>query len=387
MRFYVGIWQNYTENNTYFLGAFDVTDSLVFDTQLHGGYYSASFTIPARGNLATILYRAMLGGHVVIFDQYATRVWEGSITNTATSSTGIDITAAGYYEKTTHIFFDMIYTTSPTTVSTILKDAVDLVDEIADKHAFISSSDYNVMSTDPDTAAVIPMDYTDKKVSEAIESVMKFAYKEDDIRPIYFAVWNHQTPFLIPEPLPTSYPDWHVSYHSVNGGRQGITLSLDEVFNRVYATYDNQGEGPSKTLPYENTISQNRYGIREGIVQNGGSVEGLSVANDLAQLALNAYQYPRQVYSMEINGFVRHGSGFISEPHRIKSGQMILLMDSDVMAANLGSLYGQAAQGFSGFVLSTSYDASTHTMRVEFGSSDLSFETYMTRLGLSGGLK
>jgi hypothetical protein len=385
MRFYAGIWQQYTEVNTYFLGGFDVTESLSYETQLHGGYFTCSFVIPARAG--STIYRVILGGHVVIFDQYGNRVWEGSIIDTSIEESGVSVSASGYYEKASHVFSDMIYVTSPTTVSDILIDAVDMVPEIQDVFAFIGSSDYNVMSTDPDTADIIPQDFTDKKVSEVIESVMKYAYKESDIRPIYFAVWNHRIPFLIPEPLPTFYPDWQVSVKSISGGREGVTISLSEVYNKVFAVYDNQGEGPSKTVPVENTFSQARYGVREGLVQNGGSVEGLAIANDLAAMALSTYQYPKQIYTMEIEGYVRHGSGFYSEPHRIKAGQQILVLDSDSMLVNTGTLAGQAAHGFSGFILSTSYNSESHSMSVSFGSSDTRFDTYMTRLGLSGGLQ
>jgi hypothetical protein len=387
MRIYATIYKKYTEDVTGYLGTVDVTDSVSFGTQLHGGFSDCSFTVGGQKDLSFFRYRLYLASHVVLFDEYGRRVYEGFINKSSVSEKGVEVECLGYYAKADTVTFDMIYDVNPYTIYEITHDCISDIPEWRHVFANVGQANYNMVRTDPLSGDVIAIDFTDKKVREAIESLMGYGYREDDIRPIYFAIWEGRIPYLFPEPKPAKFPDWMVSIHSVSGGVAGISISLDTVFNRVFGVYDDQGEGPSKTLPAEDYLSQQRYGIREGTVQNGGTPEGLALANDLRDMALERYKYPRQVFTMEISGYIKSSAGFYDLPYRIRAGQQVLITDLDAMTVHAGTLAGQVAHGISGFVLRTDYDSSNHNLKIDFGASDVSFDILMSRLGLSGGLK
>lgn len=556
MKLFAWVWASYSESGTRFLENLDVSDSVSFGTQLHGGYSKCSFEVAGHKDTSAQRYRRFLNAHVAITDFLGRRVWEGFVRTTSLGDKGLKVDAIGYYAKASNLFFDNIYVaveattnlvynptfevnitdgwslingtverdtgdakygsacakllppttgdpqrygvyigasaltsyavslylknvsyagavsimieeiaSGPTIINTtehtltlstdwvrqavefetvanviafnmwvkaeahpdagyfrvdavqveqkgyvtpycdgslgalyswsgtahnspssrqawsasvydVVKDCIDMIPEWNKSYALVSRSDYWVGTRD----------YTDKKVKDAIEDVMKFGYDENDLRPIYFALFNDRIPTLFAEPQPTNYPDWLISSSSIVGGMAGITLSMDDVANRVYSVYDSTDAGTSKTLPSEDMLSQSRYGIIEGLVNNGNNPEGLALAEDLRDMALAKYKYPRQVYEFEITGFVQHQSGFYEYPYRIRAGQQILVIDSDYVTATASSMQGQAAHGLNGFVMATEYDAAAHSLRLTVGSLDASFEILMSRLGLSGGL-
>lgn len=376
MKLYASIWKDYTEDSLWFIGSFDVTRTLSFGTQLHGGFANASFSVPGARDRSFDLYRRTLGAHVVIFDMYGRRIYEGSVSNSALAAEGVTFDLVGYYSRASRKLDDRIYVDANTTVYDIIRDSVEYITDWNQKFAFVSDADYIVGA----------QDYTDKKVSEAIESVLKYGYQEADLRPVYFALWENRMGYLFPEPTPSTYPDWMISVANV-ADSTGLSMSLDQVYNKVYAVYDDQGQGVSKTTAAEDKLSQGRFGVIEGVVQNGGSPEGLALATDLRDMALERYKYPRQVLNLTARGFIRRGSGGYEYPYMVRAGDFILFTDLDMVTAQAGDLKGQAAQGISGFVLSTNYSADDNSVQIDFGSSDIKLETLMSRLGLSGGLR
>jgi len=560
MHIYAGIWVDYDEDRL--IETLDLTGIAQFGTQLHGGFAECSFPVNGPKDRSFYRYRMYLAAHLVLFDQLGRRIYEGFITDTSMTETGMEVKAGGYYLKSANIFFDNIYvavepttnlivnpsfevnvtdgwsfaagtggarardttdkkfgtasakltqastgtsldfydeiTVTPTTdytfsiwvkdisvtgtptmeieecdsggttlknsiknlsglstsswvafelsvvtvantvtirvhikipnatnngsifvdgaqfeqkayssgycdgslgalyhwtgtannstsfrdsysatVYDVIKDCVNMIPEWRPLTVFISDATFSVGN----------QDFTDKKVKDAIEAVMKFGYREDDLRPIYFAIWTQRRPYLIVEPVPdASYPDWFISVNSIRGGRAGISMSVDTIFNKIYAVYDNQNAGPSKTLPAEDYISEQRYGVREGLVNNGSNPEGIVLAQDLRDMALERYKYPRQIFTAEVSGLIRHQAGFYDYPYSIRAGQRVLIYDLDTITAHDGTMKGQAAHGLSGFVLKTRYDASRNVTQIDFGSPDISFDTIMARLGLSGGL-
>lgn len=264
------------------------------------------------------------------------------------------------------------------TVGDIIADCIDLMGSNGlwrGLKVFVTNAD----------AVVGSQDFTDKKVKDAIEVALKFGYSEDSLRPAYFAIWDNKVPHLFPEPSFDQFPDWFVS-KTMSSASESVSNSLDSVYNRVYAAYDNQNEGPSKTLPANDAISQFRYGIREGLVQNGSNPEGLAMAEALRDMALDRYKSPRQIYSLNVSGVVQHGSGHLDYPYKIRAGDTILITDADLLTALGGELVGQIKDGLLGFVVSTNYSASTNSVEIQLGTNDQSFEMAMGRLGLSGGL-
>lgn len=262
------------------------------------------------------------------------------------------------------------------TVGDVVSDCVDMMDYTwASIKVFLSDAD----------ALVDTQDFTDKKVKDAIETVVKFGYSESDLRPVYFAIWDYKIAHLFPEPTFDDIPDWFVSVKSL-GSEEEISQSTDGIYNRVYAAYDNQNDGPSKTLPADDIISQHRYGIREGLVQNGNNPEGIAMSESLRDMALERFKAPRQVYSLSISGLIRHNSGHLTYPYKIRAGDTVLITDADIISSLGGDVSGFAKYGLFGFVVKTDYSADSNTLQIDFGTSDVSFETVMSRLGLSGGL-
>jgi hypothetical protein len=554
MRLFASIWRSYTEAEIGHIEMVEVTRSLDFDTQLHGGFASASFDITGPQDKTWQRQRVLLGGHVVIFDHLGRRIYEGQIVDVSRVEVGLKIKAMGYYQQADNIFFDMIYPAVESTTNRIpnpsfevdvtgwtvifgslarttlqarygsasaqvtlsgsgakigvyvgelvaggnytfslfvrnvdtanvpkiqieelnagssiirtsekilngitdgawvrfelsieaLPDAVNanvwvvasagtgsfLIDGVqfeakayatpycdgslgtghswsgtahnsTSSRIYFSATIGQVVSDAVDlipswqkvkfsfseaTAFVDSQDFTDNKVKDGLEAVLGFGYKENDFRPVYFVVWEYRVPTLFVEPDNTVYPEWFVPASSISGGAPGVSVSLDNVYNRVYAAYDNQNEGPSKTLPANDLLSQERYGLREGLVQNSNNPEGIVLAQSLRDMALARFKYPRQIYSLDISGLVQHGAGWTDFPYRIRAGDRIVIKNQDVISAHATIMAGEAGQGVIGFVVRTSYSAASNTVKVDIGSDDPVFETLMSRLGLSGGL-
>lgn len=559
MNLFAALWSTPDENSHQFLGHYDVTDSATFGTQLHGGFSTCTFTATDRIDISVRNYRLWLGAHVVIFDSFGKRVWEGDVDKTGMNDTRVSVTALGYYAKGKRLFFDNIYpavegtqnlirnpsfevnvtdswtfaggtggsvarstakakvdtasalitqptagadstfkttitvtggeqytltfyaldsdlsntpyikivendggaTTTQNTIYGLSKSvfvryelkvtlqpsttSVDITWGVAPNEnagsfyldacqfehkpysttyadgaqglyhswdgtahnststrASFSYTTYDIVKDIVDfmsdywqtayamlSRAVFKVgnqDFTGKKVNDALENVLRFGYTESDLRPLYFAIWENRIPILFPEPEPWGWPDWKVSVNSITGGSLQIEQSLEGVYNRVYAVYDNIQGGVSLTLPADNTFSQSRFGIIEGKVQNGTTPEGIALANDLRDMAVQKFSYPRQIYSLEVKGLIKNAAENLDYPYRMRAGQRILITDVDFFTPLATDIQSQESRGLSALIMKTNYTSSSRSMQIDLGLGDVSFETLMSRLGLSGGL-
>jgi len=91
--FSVCIYDSYDENN---LIVNYVRSAVNFQTDMKGGYTVSSFTIPYNQEISINYW---IDKHVVIFDMYGDRVYEGSITKPTISGEEIMMTTEGYFEK------------------------------------------------------------------------------------------------------------------------------------------------------------------------------------------------------------------------------------------------------------------------------------------------
>jgi len=387
MKFYAGVWSFFNgqlENSNQFITTLDVSSSLKFGTQFHGGYGTASFTVYAAEDRLMSWARLFLNAHVVVFDGLGRRTYEGFINNAVLQDTGLSVSCVGYYAKATDVTFESLYAPGASlTVSQVIQDCVALIPEWRQVTAFLR--DATTVITTEELG-----DLSRRKVKDVIETVTKFGYSDADARPVYFGIWNNQVPKLMTE-LATNnvaYVDWFIRARlgSNQGRLDGYGYSTDGVYNKIYATYDDQGQGPSATLPAEDAVSQLRFGVREGFVENGSTPEGLTLANSLRDAALAAYKYPRQTLPLEVFGVAQNGAGQLDYPHRIRAGHTIRVLDVDPMIGVNGVSGGLRAHGFTGLVLGTEFDASTMTCRVDVGTTDTKLEVLLGRAGLSGGL-
>lgn len=259
----------------------------------------------------------------------------------------------------------------------VLEDCIQFMPGWSHITSFVQHDQYDVG----------PLDFTGKKVREAIEVVMAFGKNvSGQPRATYFAIWEGRIAYVIVEPASNdAFPNWLISVMNVSN-RMGVSLSLTDVFNKVYSVYSDAVNGTTPTLPSGDTHSQIRYGIREGFLQNGALPFTATHAYFLQQAALERYRSPRQVMTLEVMGVVQSSNGFLDFPYRIRAGQTVVIVDMDTLAVHSGAIAGEAAQRVVGFVLRTEYDAASNIARIDIGSSDVSFDILMSRLGLSSGL-
>lgn len=91
--FSVAIYDSYEEDT---LVVNYVRKKVSFQTDSNGGFTSSSFSIPYNNNISINYW---IDKHVVIFDMYGDRVYEGSIEQPIISGEDINIRAEGYFAK------------------------------------------------------------------------------------------------------------------------------------------------------------------------------------------------------------------------------------------------------------------------------------------------
>lgn len=237
-----------------------------------------------------------------------------------------------------------------------------------------------------DSRIDVDMDFSQVKVAESVIDTLKFGFSNTDFVPAYFVIYDTRTPTIVVE-RNAVYPDWYLDAGLLSGDAVGAELSLDQVFNKVYAIYDNANDGVSVTVPANDLRSQYRYGVREGLLDNGDTPGGLALAEDLRDTALAKYSRPKRLATLVIKGYARNGTDTLTPIHRIRAGQTAIISDLDTMFAHAGLISAESLIPTNGFIFSTDYNAQNNSMKIDIGSDDLSFEVLMSRLGLSGGLK
>lgn len=91
--FSVCIFDDYEEDN---LIVNHIRNDVSFQTDSSGGFTSSSFSIPYNSNVSINYW---IDKHVVIFDIYGDRVYEGSLEQPTISGENIDMKAEGYFDK------------------------------------------------------------------------------------------------------------------------------------------------------------------------------------------------------------------------------------------------------------------------------------------------
>lgn len=390
MRFYMNVWTRYQKYAEDYIGSYEIENGFTFNTQLHGGFAGATASLNLPGNQAQYIYGLLLGSHVEIRDLYYNLVYEGFIQEVTRSGPVLTVNMLGYYAHADRLIDDRIYTTNPTTVQEIVEDAADLIDSWNAPIPFLSTgADYDLMVTDPETGAYLAIDFTDIKIKDGIEQSLAYGYSSASPVPAYIVIYDDRTPFIITSEAFSlyKYKGYDIFIHNLTDD-PGTSTSLDEVKNKIYAVYANEGEGPSKTTAASDTFSISKYGTMEGVVQNGGNQEGLDLAEDLRDYALQIHAWPRDAISFGVTGFVQHFSGATYSPCNIRAGDSVRFPDLDLLyTIDREQIAGASYSKYVTFVTSTSYDASTNTNTISVGLTDKRLELIMSRLGLSGGLK
>jgi len=367
---------------------FDISDSAVFGTQLHGGFAGASFNLTLSPLQAYELFDTILANKVQIADRYFRVVYEGEVSNVSSDGYDFSVSCVGFYARSATIIDDRIYPSSPTTVKTVIEDACGLIDSWNYQPAYIEDANYDLITTDPETGADLALDFTDKKVQDAIESVLSYGYSETDTSPPFIAIWEDRTPHLfVKKKLADVRPDWILTKDNLDGANPTQTINLDNVFNSVYAIYANEGDGQSKTTAATDAFSIAKFGTREGVVQNGSNPEGLAMGEALRDYAIEEYAWPIPAVSLNATGLTKSWGGETDYLYSIRAGDIVFMDTGDPGSM----LYPQSPDSTLArtrlYVLRTSYTANSNTLSITVGNSDTDFLVLMSRLGLSGGLK
>ena len=101
--FWVVIYRDYDENAADVVLSTNRHSKMVFETLLPGGYGRATFEINADISRSPQYYRYLLSKHIVIFDRYGDRVYEGSIEDTKSNGDRVSVSAYGYYHSATFV--------------------------------------------------------------------------------------------------------------------------------------------------------------------------------------------------------------------------------------------------------------------------------------------
>ncbi len=373
MKLLIAIWKTYAENPAEFKEMTTRFSGLSFDTVLHGGFGSANFTVEVGGHNAIRWYRDYVGHHVVLFDHFGRRLYEGRIEATNADAKGVKVSCAGYYAHAQDLVHGIIYPLGvPTSISKVIEDTVDLSEQWWKDHSRIKTT-----ITD-----ITPQDFTgEQKLRDAIESVTKFG--DDGITPvpIFFAIWEHRQPYLFAQPsVINDEPDWQVFVKDFGSGA-GVSLSRTrrQLYNKIQILYDDPDIGPTFTDWKEDTVSQDLFGVREGSLNIGPSLAG--IADTMGDLAINSYANPTQSSKITISGRVYSKAGAPDLPYMIRAGSLLRVNDYDPTVAQVVS--GEGGQDAAvAFINRTRYSAEKNTMQLELGKKNVALDLLMARLGM-----
>jgi len=368
--------------------AYNITDSFQFTTQLHGGFGTASANI--YGDVIGInrLFDIILGHHAIVVDSFFRVVYEGRVTQLSTVPGTLTVKMTGYYADGKAVVDDRIYVTSSILLSEIIDDSIDLIDSWNGRMAETWPASYDLAVTDPDTGAILAVDFTDLKVVDALERCLVYGYSSTNYATPYVAIYDNRVMYVIVKPsLVTSEPDWVLKAENVHSSPPTYAQDVNEIFNKVYGIYANEGDGESKTTAASDSLSIARFGTREGIVQNGGNPEGLAMGEDLRDYALEEFAWPKISTQMQVEGQIYSWAGKIEENYMIRAGDLVFLDNNDPNAIVFPTSSEQVATKTRMFVVGTSYSAQSQMTSLTIGKTDSDFSVLMSRLGLSGGLK
>lgn len=367
----------------FYLGGFKAQE-VSFGTRLHGGFNTCTFSYSQATDNLIWLYTALPGAHIIVYDLYGWRCFEGRVWSVALGDTKISVDAVGYYIMGKYKLVPTALWSDPgTTLYQVISDCVALVPDWEPSKVHLANADFIVGSLESEENA---------KVNDIIERVLKFGFGETDIRPVYFALWEYRIPYLFPEPRPKpgidTSPKWLISTAAVSG-ESSLALDVGDLYNRVYVRFDDPADdsnGPTLyPTPADDIVSQKRYDmIKEGVLDAGQY--GLDLALNLRDLALEKYSQPRQVLSFNVTGYITTGFNEPQGSYKIRAGDTIQVMNTDFNVLTQPGSTNIPGAGTTGFVVSTEYNADSDANKLTIGSGDALLDYMLSRLGISGGL-
>ena len=268
----VALWNSPNEIPANFVESTTRHSGLQFSTLADGGFGDASFTIQTGGWNAVRWYRSYLGFHVVIFDHFGRRLYEGRIEDAEATTEGVNITCLGYSALANELIHGMIYEYYPdqpaVTPTQIIKDTINIAWEKTklwqDDVSMIQELAHDMR----------PQDFSvDKKLREAIETACKYGNNSIHPKPMYFGVWDHRRPYFQEEPDVTDEPDWRLYMRHFSDGLS-LSRSRSNVWNKIQVVFDDPLIGTAFTDWAEDKDSQQLYGLREGSINIGEALPG-----------------------------------------------------------------------------------------------------------------
>ena len=368
MKFFVSFMQVNTIQSG--LGNFDVSKTLTFNTQLNGGFAAANMVIPMPATQGAMLTRLVLGSIAVVYDNQGRYVYNGRVSQASSGDGGVRVSCSGIFEDGGKKTVPTALWLSPTTTNgDVIADCINLVP------MWKGGVDVGYMNV-----PVGAQDYNDEtKVNSMIENMLKVGYRTDSVKPAYFVIYNNQIAQIVVE-QGSVWLDWMVPL----GGKVGSSVSIKDVYNKIYVLYDDTAEdsvGPTMyPTPVEDLGSQGKYGIREGVLNVGEY--GLSLGQDLQALALQKYANPTSSIPVTVSGYVTNNGGSYGPSYMVRAGDLIGITDNDESAA----LHSLSETDISGFVTATSFSAANMQSKYTLSNSDKRLDYLLARLGLSGGL-
>lgn len=392
-KLFIVFWDNYNEVQSRIIESIVAPQDLTFGTKLHGGYFEARFSLLGPLNKSRERYRLLLSAHVTIHDYLGRRVWEGRVESAELTNVGVSFSVNGYYSHGGEVLDGLIYpggVGTETYAHDIIKDALGLSAQSFGSATTWSEGDVFIKPTDVDLGY---HDFSnDVRLSEAIEKATSYGYKTDDLRPVYFAIYNYRIAEFFPEPvMPPDFKndiDWFIPASSFTyEGSWSMAMSRKNLWNKVWYLWDdNEPDSVGPTLSAaadEDALSQKMYGIREAVVNVNDVPE--EVAQLVQDIFIDRNSRPRQSFSASITGSIKHMVGRVDEPYMIRAGDVIVVEDLDINVPLSASVVG-GTNAAAGFVISTSYNYSDNTIKLEIGTDDKTLGIVLARWGIGGGL-
>lgn len=261
----------------------------------------------------------------------------------------------------------------------IIKDATELMSE-----------EWNPLFPDyPDADFLfLDWDFTNQKVANSIESLLEGGYDEEAVGPVFFAIWNNSTPYILNPPTDKEYT-WYIPAESMPKKPNDSEYASSEIKNKVWSVFSDLSGSAIKTEEAsEDQLSQLYYGVREGMLQIQEKNQYYETAVQLRDLALSRNKDAKLTRSVEISGVVRDASSSLHPCYKIRAGDTVLIGSNDYPLAVYENLYGDNIDKTYNFLVKrTEYDASKDTMVLSFDTADLYLASMFARLGIDGGLE
>lgn len=389
---YLTLWDDFDERPIHFIGQWPLRSDYSFDTRLPGGFGSGSFVLSSRySGVQSKLFDNLMGRHVVVFDGYTGgRAYEGHVVSADRKSfgDGITITTEGYFTLGAKKIHGLVYNSTPVYASTIVSDTIHLATDALQGN-FWNHGDAGITPTTIDLG--MTFDFTgDVKLNDVITKMMSLGYTATDLRSMHFGIYDERTAWFFPEPK--YHPNtvwWLIGRDNLVGGIS-VTSAQDEVYNKVYALYDDPNGGPTLTTVEENLISQAMYdSVKEGVI-NVGQVP-TSVASILQKIYLKDHAFTLFKTSFTVSGMITPHQGGPRVPvHHLRAGDFIRVFSPDYDISD-GYVFNAVPDNPSmsnpteGMILSTSYNSSGE-LSIELGARTQMHDIIVERLGLVSGV-